>query len=320
MKIANETKVGILAVFAITLMIFGYNFLKGKDLFSDKTDYFAVYPRIDGLTASNPVLVNGFTVGRVRKLKLLPDGMILVRIGIKNEITFPKNSVARIVSSDLLGSKSITLILGDSPGLAQPGDTLKNDIELSLTESVNKQVLPVKLKAENLMASLDSVMISLNYIITPKFRNSISRSVSNLEKSTEGIDSLIVEQRQRLSVISGNIEALTIVLRENEEKIRNTIANVELISDNIAQANLTQLLADAETSMAQTKIIVEKINQSQGSLGLMVNDKALYNNLTDASKSLDELLSDLKGQPKRYVNFSLFGGGKSKTEPLPQPK
>jgi phospholipid/cholesterol/gamma-HCH transport system substrate-binding protein len=204
--------------------------------------------------------------------------------------------------------------------LAQPGDTLKNDIELSLTESVNKQVLPVKLKAENLMASLDSVMISLNYIITPKFRNSISRSVSNLEKSTEGIDSLIVEQRQRLSVISGNIEALTIVLRENEEKIRNTIANVELISDNIAQANLTQLLADAETSMAQTKIIVEKINQSQGSLGLMVNDKALYNNLTDASKSLDELLSDLKGQPKRYVNFSLFGGGKSKTEPLPQPK
>jgi phospholipid/cholesterol/gamma-HCH transport system substrate-binding protein len=320
LKIANETKVGILAVFAITLMIFGYNFLKGKDLFSDKTDYFAVYPRIDGLTASNPVLVNGFTVGRVRKLKLLPDGMILVRIGIKNEITFPKNSVARIVSSDLLGSKSITLILGDSPGLAQPGDTLKNDIELSLTESVNKQVLPVKLKAENLMASLDSVMISLNYIITPKFRNSISRSVSNLEKSTEGIDSLIVEQRQRLSVISGNIEALTIVLRENEEKIRNTIANVELISDNIAQANLTQLLADAETSMAQTKIIVEKINQSQGSLGLMVNDKALYNNLTDASKSLDELLSDLKGQPKRYVNFSLFGGGKSKTEPLPQPK
>jgi phospholipid/cholesterol/gamma-HCH transport system substrate-binding protein len=108
LKIANETKVGILAVFAITLMIFGYNFLKGKDLFSDKTDYFAVYPRIDGLTASNPVLVNGFTVGRVRKLKLLPDGMILVRIGIKNEITFPKNSVARIVSSDLLGSKSIT--------------------------------------------------------------------------------------------------------------------------------------------------------------------------------------------------------------------
>jgi phospholipid/cholesterol/gamma-HCH transport system substrate-binding protein len=320
LKIANETKVRILAVFAITLMIFGYNFLKGKDLFSDKTDYFAVYPRIDGLTASNPVLVNGFTVGRVRKLKLLPDGMILVRIGIKNEITFPKNSVARIVSSDLLGSKSITLILGDSPGLAQPGDTLKNDIELSLTESVNKQVLPVKLKAENLMASLDSVMISLNYIITPKFRNSISRSVSNLEKSTEGIDSLIVEQRQRLSVISGNIEALTIVLRENEEKIRNTIANVELISDNIAQANLTQLLADAETSMAQTKIILEKINQSQGSLGLMVNDKALYNNLTDASKSLDELLSDLKGQPKRYVNFSLFGGGKSKTEPLPQPK
>lgn len=319
MKIANETKVGILAVFAIALMIFGYNFLKGKDLFSDKSDYYALYPRIDGLTASNPVLVNGFTIGRVRKLKLLPDGMILVRIGIKNEITFPKNSVARIVSSDLLGSKSINLILGDSPELAQPGDTLTNDIELSLTESVNKQVLPVKLKAENLMASLDSVMISLNYIITPKFRNSITRSVSNLEEATEGIDSLIVEQRKRLSVISKNIEALTIVLRDNEEKIRNTISNVEQISDNIAQANLTQLIADAETSMAQTKLILEKINNSEGSLGLMVNDKALYNNLADASKSLDELLSDLKAQPKRYVNFSLFGG-KDKSQPLPQPK
>jgi phospholipid/cholesterol/gamma-HCH transport system substrate-binding protein len=315
MKIANETKVGILAAFSIALLIIGYNFLKGNAIFSSETVLYAKYSHVDGLGVSKPVLINGFQIGRVDKLQLQPDGSIVATLKIKGKYEIPKNSIAKLESTDLLGGKAIVMALGTGMDFAQDGDTLNANVAKGLLETVE----PVQKKAEVIIAKMDSILTSVNTILNPNFQrnvdksfNSIASTLASLEATSKKVDNLVGSEGSRISSILSNVEAISNNLKQNNQKINSILNNINTITDQVAAANFKQTIDNANKAVADLQGIVTKVNSGQGTLGLLVNDTKMYDNLNNASKNLDNLIIDLKENPKRYVHFSVFGGGSKK--------
>ncbi|SHG54023.1 MlaD family protein [Pedobacter caeni] len=315
MKIANETKVGILAAFSIALLIIGYNFLKGNAIFSSETVLYARYSHVDGLGVSKPVLINGYQIGRVDKLTLQSDGTIIATLKIKGKYEIPKNSVAKLESIDLLGGKAIIMALGTGNVYAKDGDTLNANVAKGLMETVQ----PVQKKAELIIAKMDSILTSVNSILNPNFQknvdksfNSIASTLASLEATSKKVDNLVGSEGTRISSILANVEAISANLKNNNEKINGILNNIGSITDQVAAANFKQTIDNANKSMADLQAIVGKINEGKGTLGLLINDTKMYDNLNSASQNLDKLIIDLKENPKRYVHFSVFGGGSKK--------
>jgi len=314
-KIANETKVGILAAFSIALLIIGYNFLKGNSIFSSETILYARYSRVDGLGVSKPVLINGFQIGRVDKLTLQPDGTIIATLKINGKYDIPKSSIARLESTDLLGGKAIVMALGTGQDFALDGDTLNANVEKNLMETVQ----PVQKKAELIIGKMDSILTSVNSILNPDFQknvnksfNSIAATLSSLEGTSKKVDGLVGTEGRRISAILANAEAISGNLKNNNAKINAILNNINTITDQVAAANFKQTIDNANKAVSDLQGIVTKVNNGQGTLGLLVNDTKMYDNLNNASKNLDNLIIDLKENPKRYVHFSVFGGGGKK--------
>jgi phospholipid/cholesterol/gamma-HCH transport system substrate-binding protein len=312
-KIANETKVGIMAAFSIALLIIGYNFLKGNAIFSSETVLYAKYPRVDGLAVSKPVLINGFQIGRVDKLMLQPDGSILATLKINGKYDIPKNSVANLASTDLLGSKAIVMDLGTEKHFAQEGDTLNTNVQANLMEAVQ----PVQKKAERIIGKMDSILTSVNSIMNPNFQknvdksfNSIASTLAALEATSKKVDKLVGSESSKVAGILGNVEAITSNFKNNNQRINAILTNLNTVSDQIAASNFKQTIENANKAVADFQGVADKINSGKGTLGLLVNDPKMYDNLNNASKNLDNLIIDLKENPKRYVHFSVFGGGK----------
>lgn len=310
MKIKNETKVGILAVVAIALLIIGYSFLKGNDVFTRENTFYAMYTRVDGLTASKPILVNGFQIGRVSSMELQPDGRIRTEFKVTRNYAIPSNTIARISSTDLLGGKAIVFELGDSPTYAEPGDELQAGVQPNIME----QVEPIQKRAEDIAAVLDSVLSSINNTINAEFQrdfqrsiNSIANSLQSIERITNQVDGLVGRERTRIGDIMANIESITENFRANNEQITHIMVNLNQITDQVAKADFSQTVTSANNAMADFQAIADRINQGEGSLGMLLNDEQLYDNLNNASKNLDDLIIDLKERPGRYVHFSVFG-------------
>ena len=315
MKIANETKVGILAAFSIALLIIGYNFLKGNAIFSSETVLYARYSHVDGLGVSKPVLINGYQIGRVDQLTLQPDGTIIATLKIKGKYEIPNNSIARLESVDLLGGKAIVMALGTGNVFAKDGDTLNANVAKGLLETVQ----PVQKKAEVIIAKMDSILTSVNSILNPNFQknvdksfNSIAATLASLEATSKKVDHLVGSEGSRISSILANVEAISNNLKNNNEKINGILNNISTVTDQVAAANFKQTIDNANKSMADLQSIVGKINEGKGTLGLLINDTKMYDNLNSASSNLDKLIIDLKENPKRYVHFSVFGGGGKK--------
>lgn len=312
MKIKNETKVGVLAAFAIALLIIGYNFLKGNSIFSSETTLYAKYNQVDGLGVSKPVLVNGFQIGRVDKLELKPDGSILATLKIKDEYQIPKNTIARLESTDLLGGKAIVMVLGNSTEYAEDGYTLNANVEKGLMESVQ----PVQKKAELIIAKMDSILTSVNSILNPNFQKnveksftSISATLASLESTSKKVDNLVGSESAKLSSILSNVEAITANFKNNGAKIDAVLSNLNTVTDKMAALNFKETVDKANKAMSDLQAAIADLKGGKGSLGKLLNDDQLYNNLNNASKNLDALMIDLKANPKRYVHFSVFGGG-----------
>jgi ABC-type transport system involved in resistance to organic solvents, periplasmic component len=185
LKLSRELKVGFIAILALAALYWGLNYLKGSNLFDNHRYFYAIYSRIDGLKAARPVNINGFQVGQVDEIYFHPNntGQLVVKIAMTNDFSIPRDSKARIYSSDLLGEKAIELDLGRSAELAAPGDTLISDIQLSLSEEVNKQVAPIKEKAEKLIGSIDTVMILASGFLTEETKNNFTRTFESIRRS-----------------------------------------------------------------------------------------------------------------------------------------
>ncbi|GAB1463008.1 MlaD family protein [Pedobacter sp.] len=312
MKIKNETKVGILAAFAIALLIIGYNFLKGNSIFSNETILYAKYSQVDGLTVSKPVLINGYQIGRVAALELQPDATIKATLHINGKYQIPKNTLASLEGTDLLGSKAIVLTLGNDKDFAQDGDFLETNVAKGLMETFQ----PVQKKAELIISKMDSILTSVNTILNPNLQKNIDRSfnsiagtLTSLESTSKKVDALVGSESSKLSAILANVEAITANFKRNGTKIDMVMNNLNTVTDKVAALNFEQTVNSANKAMSDLQLIINDVKSGKGTLGALLNDKQMYDNLNNASKNLDALMIDLKANPKRYVHFSVFGGG-----------
>lgn len=310
MKISNETKVGALTVIAIVLLFIGYSFLRGNDVFSSDNMYYTDYDNVDGLATSKPVMVNGYQIGRVSGMYLMDNGKIRTEFKIKSEYDIPSNTIARIVSESILGSKVIVFDLGNSTTMAGDGDPLQSDVQANLMEKVE----PLQKKIENLVVKLDSVLSAVNTALDDEFQRdfkqslrSISVSLTNMEKITHDVESLMGSERIRLAKIMQNLESITNNFKNNNEKINNILANLDNLSEDLSKTEIKATIDNAHQAMKDVQTITGKINQGEGSIGLLVNDKQLYDNLNNASANLNELVNDLKNNPGKYLKISIFG-------------
>ncbi len=315
MSIYKKLFIGFTFIFAVGIFIWGYNFLKGKDIFDKQTVVIAQYKQVSGLAVANPVLINGFKVGLVSKMYFNPNmsGDIIVQLTLQNKLPIPKNSIARIVSADLMGSKAINLKLGDSEETINNGDTLNTSIEASLMAEVNAQVQPIKIKAEKLLGSIDSLVVAFQTVFNEDARdnlaasfNNIKYTFSNLENTTANIDSLVVEERSNISSILENVDSLTYSLSQNRQQISNIISNFEIVSDSLAKTDIPGTLRRADKAIEELNIILAAINEGQGTVGMLMHNDTLYMELNRSAEELNLLLKDIRENPKRYVKFSLF--------------
>lgn len=324
MKLSKEFKIGIVVVFAIAAFIWGLNFLKGTNLFSHKYELYAVYPKIDGLIPANPLLVNGYKIGQVNQIQLIKrngEYSVLVKFLLTEDVQIPKNSIAKAISSDLLGSKAVELIYSNSNEFVSNGDTLKSETEESLKSSVDKRIAPLQAKAENLISSIDSVMTVVNSVLNTKTREnldksfeSIRKAILSLEQTAYKLDDLVGSERARISSILINLNNITANLDKNGKKIDNIIGNLSNLSDSLAKAELKSAINNADKSLKELNTLLAGINQGKGTLGKLAKNDTLYYNLNKSSEDLDKLLKDLRYNPQRYIHFSVFGR-KDKNKP-----
>ncbi len=319
MKINKEVRIGIIVLSAILLSYWGLNYLKGQDIFTSQKAIYAVYDRVDGLLPSNVVQVNGYKIGFVRTISLMPDhsGRLIISMHIKSELKIPRNSRADIFSMDFLGTKAVQLIFGDSKEDIQDGDTLTSSVQTSLTDAVGAEVAPIKEKAENLLASLDSVAAVFREVFNQETKlnlkksfESISKALNSIDNIATTVDTMLGKKNGRIKLLLENIESITGNIKNHNQQIGEVIDNFSGISDTLRRANLSQTILNLKNTLDKTSSIFDKVNKGEGTLGLLVNDDSLYINLNNTAHSLDALVKDLNANPKKYVHFSMFGGGK----------
>ena len=250
-KISNEVKVGFLVILTIGIAVWGFQFLKGKNLFESRSTYYVVYDRVDGMDESSPVLINGLKVGLVTDIRFLHDSLnrIIVKMLIDNEFKIPDSSIAEIYGADLMGSKAIRLNFSKiNTKYYKSGDTLFSKIEQDLKSQVSAQMLPLKTKAEELMLSIDSVMSVIQNIFNENTRDNLSKTFSsiketikNLERTSISLDTLMQNEKYVLARIFANIESITSNLKNNNEKIALIINNFSAISDSLQKANIKEI-------------------------------------------------------------------------------
>ena len=320
MKFSKDAKIGLVVIGAIVILIWGVNFLKGFNIFSSEQVFYARYERVDGLKKSSSVTLKGYKIGQIKSIKFSSASAdhLLVEFSISDQFKLPANSIARIESADIMGTKEIKLIPGKGKTMLQTGDTLKGSIEGDLKEQVSLQMLPLKNKAEKLMSGVDSVLTVIQYIFNKNTRDNLTRSFGSiehtfkkLENASGTLDTIITGQKSHLENIFSNVDSITENLKDNNKNVTTILSNFSSISDSLSTANIAQTINNAKTTLKQTSEILEKINSGKGSMGMLINNDTLYTNLEAASNGLTNLLIDVKNNPKKYMHFSLFDTGKT---------
>lgn len=315
MKIRKEYFIGLFFIIAIALFIWGFNFLKGRNVFTNEKSLYGIYDEVGGLTKSNPVSIHGLQIGQVKDIyfEQSMSGELVVVLSINNDFPIPLNSVAEIYSSNLMGSKAVKIIPGNSDVIAKDGDTIQTTIEGSLKDAVNQQVQPIKLKAESLIESIDSIVVVFQTIFNENARENLKNSfenikytIGNLERTTLTIDTFVVVEKVRLGEAISNLEKITKNLDENKDNISTILANFSAISDSLKKADIPATVVNANKSIEKLFSILDKIDRGEGSTGLLVNSDSLYIQLSKSVSDLNLLLEDIRENPKKYVKFSVF--------------
>ena len=314
-------KTGILFTIVIFISIWGVNYIRSNDLLSNQIKLYGVYSDVKELSEGNHVYLNGTKIGKVSKVKFLNGNLnkLVVEFHVQHGIKIPDSSIAMITSTDIMGTMGLKIILNKNKTnkYYHSGDTLFTKVENSLSEEVNKQILPLKLKTENMLGTLDSLLVAFRSVFNPKTRSNIKQSfehiqvtLKNLEHTTNTLDTLMSSEKQRIARIIDNAESITDNLRNNNENIEKILGNFSDISDSLSASGFVNIIHNADTAINKLSFILNKIDKGEGSLGLLLKDEKLYNELKKASSDLDGLLLDIKNNPKRYVRFSAIDFGK----------
>lgn len=320
MKLSNETKIGVLAVIALIALILGFNFLKGSSLFEHTKKLYAVFDNVEGMELSNPVQINGLQIGTVSAInesdKDLKEG-IVVTILLKKDVHIPTNSVG-VINSGLISSSSIVITKGDAHEFLADGDTLDTKRKSNLFAQVEQSVNPVILKLGGTLQSLDSLIEVIGSLFDPKLKNNLSAIIANLAASSASLQTMLNTQSGALAQSLKNVNTFTGNLAKNNEHVTKTLENLDKTTSNLASAKIPETVESLQSTITELKGVIGKMNSNNGSLGLLLNDKKLYQNLEGTSRSLNTLLDDVRLHPKRYVNISVFGR-KDKSGPLMTP-
>lgn len=314
MKISNETKIGSLTAIAIVLLILGFNFLKGKTFFGKSHNLFAKYTNVQGLQPSNPVVINGLQVGTVYSIttdKNMKE--ILVNMNLTKDVNIPVNSVA-IIKPSLLGTTSVEITLGDASTYIPMNDTISTKPSSGVFTDVLSKVDPVLYQVTKAVTSIDSILGKVNQVLDPNAKNNISAMLANLNTTTANLTTasaslttLLNTQTGALAGTLNNLNSFTSNLDKNNGKITSLVDNLDKTATNLSQLDLQKTLDVLNTTIGDLKATIGKLNTTGGTAGLLLNDTKLYNNLTATANKLNLLIDDLKTNPKRYINISVFG-------------
>ncbi|HOO99895.1 MAG TPA: MlaD family protein [Bacteroidales bacterium] len=309
MKISNEVKVGAIALVTIIAFIWLFNFLKGKDYFSKTAKYYAVYDKIGGLAESSPVEINGYKVGVVQSIDFIDatSGRLLVVFSVSKDFRLPKGTRAEVLPVSIIAGMKVQFLYGDGPGFHEYGDTLQGVLSESILTSLDEELQPVKEKITGLVDVIDSVITSINDILTPEFRNNLGVTMANLDNTTGSMARILGSKEQELKITLDNLTKFSDMLAVNTGKMNETFSNLESISDTLAASDLFNTIAGLKASLEKTSVLLGNLNEGKGSAGQLLTDDSLYVNLSNSLESLNLLLEDLKEHPGKYVHFSLFG-------------
>ncbi|MEJ8844486.1 MlaD family protein [Lacibacter sp. H375] len=320
MKVSNETKVGALTVIAVTLLILGFNFLKGKTLLKKSNVLYARFPDVGALEPANQVKIKGYRIGNVYKIDKLDKDVseVVVTINLLDEINIPSNSVA-VINSSLTGNSSISVLPGNSKTFLAKGDTLLSASNPDILSKITTSIDPVMANVKQAVDSLKLLLSNVNSMFDEKTKANLRHTIANLKSTSDELNVMLNSKNGALSKTLNNVEAFTTNLNTNNEKLNTTIENFKTTSQKLSELQLKETVTNLNNSITQLQGILQKANSKDGSLGLLIHDPKLYNNLQNTTRSLNILLDDFKLHPKRYINVSVFGGKKDKSEPLKAP-
>lgn len=310
MKLSKEAKVGILAVVAIVILYVGFSFLKGRDFFDPSNTYYAVYENVDGLSVSNPVKVNGYRVGRVSSIQLIQAGeatRMLVGMDITEDLEIYTGSEAALVNEDFLGGKAIDLHIMRGGQILQDEDTLRSRVDQTLSQMIQDRADPI-------VAEVDTTLHRVNNILNDLegSGNKVDLAMADLEETSAMLKYMVAENRKDINAITTNIRSLSEALNDPESGIKPFMVKLNQMADTLNNLELKQTVERANLAMANIEQLTRGLEQGEGSLGKLLKDDSLYNNLNRSSEDLDRLLLDVRQNPGRYLDmrFSILGIGR----------
>ena len=302
MKLSKEIKAAFFVLTTILLFIFGFNFLKGSSLLDRQKTIYAVYDEVDGLLVGANVMINGLSIGNVTELDFLPNSTkILVTLKVKDKLNFSSKSTASIYETGVLGGLAISIEpIFERESIVKTGDTLNSSVRPGLTELINRQIEPLSRQLQSTITSVDSIFTGASNVLNSQTQEEIKESINVLTSAIKAINnsSIIIEE----------------TLTAKSSQINNTIDNFEKVSSNLSEVSnelnsfgLSNLLSNLEVSVDGISSIVDKLDSDKSTIGKLINEDEVYNNLNSSIESLNSLISDIKANPKKYVHFSVFG-------------
>jgi len=308
MKLAKEARIGLMVASAILVFFTGFYFLKGSNIFSGENNYYADYNSVQGLTPSAAVQIKGVNVGKVTEINL--EGKVRVTLAIDKKVHIPKGTKAELISLDLLGTKAIRLDLSNSTEYAKNGDVLDAAVESGIIDNISSEISPLVADVRATVAMLDSVLTGINGIVNKQTQENISGSIASLNETMKHFSHLSDKLDKESGQIAGileNANSITTNLKNNNEHIANILKNAEATTDKLSKAPIDDMVKNLQSTSDQLNTLVTKINHGEGTVGMLVNDKQFYSELTQTLATLKELAADLKKHPSRYINVTVFG-------------
>ena len=302
MRLSKEIKAAFFVLTTILLFIFGFNYLKGSSILDKQKTIYAVYDEVDGLLVGANVMINGLSIGNVTELDFLPNSTkILVTLKVKDKLNFSSKSTASIYETGVLGGLAISITpVFEKESIIKTGDTLKSNVRPGLTELINRQIEPLSRQLQSTITSVDSIFTGASNVLNRQTQEEIKESINVLTSAIKAIknSSIIIEQ----TLTSKNTQINNTI--DNFEKISSNLSNV---SDELNSFDLSALLSNLEVSVDGISSIVNKLESDNSTIGKLINEDEVYNNLNSSIESLNILINDIKANPKKYVHFSVFG-------------